>query len=100
MARLESPRRAAVVASELLLSVCLFNVVELAAFPWAFPGIGLLAVFGLAGLGALALLSAVVLAPVSDAATVTSCFAFGVVLTAGFVPAYLAFGCVFYGCAG
>jgi hypothetical protein len=100
MPRFESPRRAAVVGGEILLLVALLNLVELAAFPYGFPGVGMIAAAALAVFGALALLSAVVFAPVSNAATVKSLFAFGLVLVVGFVPTYLAFGCVFYGCVG
>lgn len=88
-----------VLGAETVLLVLFFNVAEFTVFPWPFPEYGPLATFSLAGLGCLAVLAGVAVAPFSGERG-TSLVAFGVVLLVGFVPTYLLFGCVFYGCVG
>ncbi|SFR43172.1 hypothetical protein SAMN04488124_1244 [Halogeometricum limi] len=85
--------------AETVLLVLGFNFAEFTMLPWTFPEYGPLATFSLAVVGGLAVLAGVVAAPFS-LRRAKSLVAFGAVSLAGFVPTYLLFGCVFYGCVG
>ncbi|SDQ47685.1 hypothetical protein [Halopelagius longus] len=102
MSLLDSPRRSAVAAAEILLVVLLVNVLEFFGVFGRFSPYGVLATFSMAGLGVAATLSALVAFPFPWVSTRTarSLLAFGLTLLVGCVPTYLLFGCVFWGCPG
>lgn len=87
-------------AGILVFSVFLSNSLEFIV--GSFPGYGPLVTFVMAGLGVVAVLSSLVILSFQNISTKisTSLFKFGVTLLVGYVPIYLTFGCVFYGCPG
>ena len=89
-------------AAASLALIALVNAAEFFGLFGRFPGYGILGVFGLVVLGGVSVALALILTSVGHASKVTTVrlLAFGGVLLVGCVPLCLAFGCVFYGCAG
>ncbi|WP_423751400.1 hypothetical protein [Salinirarus marinus] len=99
MHRLRKPLEA---GSALIAVVLVINLVEFVGLAGRFPGVGIIGVFSLAIIGVSAILFATIIYPFSRFSRTTSkaFVKFGLLLVLGYVPLYLVFGCVFYGCPG
>ena len=87
-------------AGALVLGVLLLNALEFAV--GHFPGYGTFAMFIMAGLGVVTVFLSLASLPLRRVSkrTSVSIFKFGCTLLIGYVPTYLIFGCVFFGCPG